>query len=188
MRTRRRRWRALSLARPAGARRQQSMCLCLLAITRIAQGQRQPAREYLAQSLDVARQTSLRFFGPAIFSALALVADDDAERRQALEQGEALLHEGSGQSHLWFYRQAIDAALAAQDWTEAERYASALEDYVRPEPLPWAQLIIERGRALVALGKYGRSDATVAKLAHLREEVRRIHLGSALPGIEAALA
>ena len=105
-----------------------------------------------------------------------------------MQEGEALLGEGSGQSHLWFYRQAIDAALAAQDWAEAERYATALEDYVRLEPLPWAQLIVARGRALVALGKHGRNDVTVGKLAHVRDEIRQVHLGSALPGIEAALA
>ena len=161
--------RALSLARPAGARRQQSMCLCLLAITRIAQGQRQQARDYLAQSLDVARQTSLRFFGPAIFSALALVADDDAERRQALEQGEALLHEGSGKSPVVLStgnRRGARSARLDGSGALCERAGG-----LRPaRAASLAQLIIERGRALVALGKYGRSDATVAKLAHLREE------------------
>jgi hypothetical protein len=35
----------------------------------------------------------------------------------------------------------------------ARAYATALENYTRPEPLPWAELFIGLGRALAARGR-----------------------------------
>jgi hypothetical protein len=55
-------------------------------------------------------------------------------------------------------RAVVDAAdcddrsidLGILDWQGAFRYAATLEEYTRPEPLPWSDLFISRGRALVA--------------------------------------
>src|SRR3712207_8247554 len=48
-----------------------------------------------------------------------------------------------GMSHLWFYRDAMEACLVAGWWDEVNRYAAALEDHMRAEPVPWANLFIE---------------------------------------------
>ena len=65
---------------------------------------------------------------------------------------------------------------------------SSLEAYTRPEPLPWTDFFIARGRALAALGR-GRDDAAhSAALIRLQYEGQRLGLMTALPAIEAALA
>ena len=69
-----------------------------------------------------------------------------------------------------------------------ERHAAALEDYTRPEPLPWAEFHIARGRALATFGR-GSCDATLpAELRHLRDEGSGLGLHYALTRIGAALA
>ena len=82
----------------------------------------------------------------------------------------------------------MDASLDLADHDEAERYAAALEGFTRPEPLPWADFFVARGRALAAFGR-GRRDPTLGReLARLRREGERLGLKVALPAIEAALA
>ena len=180
--------RCLSLARPAGARRYESTVLYVLATLQIAQGNREVAREKLAKSLELARQTGLGFLGAAIFGAIAYAAADPAERRDALEQGEALLREPCvSHCHLWFYWNAIDATLGAGEWDMAVRYAGALEGYVRGEPLPWASLLARRARALAAVGLRGPTEATLSELRRLREQALQAGLGSVLPAIDAVL-
>jgi hypothetical protein len=147
------------------------------------------AREHLAEALDLARETGMGFLGPAVFGGLALAAADAQERRRALQEGEALLRGNCvGHCYYWFYRDALDASLDGGDWDEAERYADALEAYSRPEPLPWAQLMAARARALAAVGRRGLDAAKRVELERLRDEARQAGLGSALPAIDAALA
>jgi tetratricopeptide (TPR) repeat protein len=180
--------RCLSLARPAGARRYESTVLYVLATVLIGQGEREAARQYLSQSLELARQTGMGFLGAAVFGAIAYAAEGPAERKRALEQGEQLLLEPCvSHCHLWFYWNAIDATLAAGEWNSALRYAAALEQYVRDEPLPWGNLLVSRGRALAAVGMDGPSDPALSALRHLREQLSQTGLGSALPALDAVL-
>ena len=82
----------------------------------------------------------------------------------------------------------MEVSLGAGDWNGVERYAKALEDYTRPEPLPWSDFFIARGRTLAAYGQ-GRRDAEVAQeLRRLREEAERVGLKTALPALDAALS
>ena len=180
--------RCLSLARSANARRYESEALYILAMLRIPKGDRAGARGQLAESLELARQTGMGFLGGAIFGAMAYAAADPAERRRALEQGEASLREPCvGHCHLWFYWHAIDATLAAEEWDATTRYANALEDYVRSEPLPWALLLAARGRALAAAGMSGPSSDLLMELRRLREQASQAGLGCALPYIDRIL-
>jgi class 3 adenylate cyclase/tetratricopeptide (TPR) repeat protein len=179
----------LSLARPAGARRYESTVLYVLATVRIGQADRGVARQYLAQSLELARQTGMGFLGAAVFGAIAFAAEGASERKRALEQGEALLREPCvSHCHLWFYSNAIDATLAAHEWDVALRYAAALEEYVRGEPLPWADLLVSRARVLASVGINGPSDQALSELRRLREQALHAGLGSALPAIDSVLA
>ena len=75
----------------------------------------------------------------------------------------------------------------ADDWDAAERYAAALEDYTRPEPLPWADFFIARGRALTRFGRSRRDAALGAELTRLQDEAERVGLRVAPPALERAL-
>jgi class 3 adenylate cyclase/tetratricopeptide (TPR) repeat protein len=181
--------RSLSLARSAGARRYQSVDLYYLAHVRLVEKRVDAARAYLAEALDLAHQTGMGFLGPAIFGGMGLVAADRAERQRALHAGEEILRGNCvGHCYYWFYRDALDASIAGGDWEEAERYADALESYSRAEPIPWAQLMAARARALADVGRHGLDATRRTELERLRHRVQQASLSSALPAIHAALA
>ena len=84
-------------------------------------------------------------------------------------QGAELLRQGAvGHNHLWFYRDAIEAMLAGGDAAGARRYAQALEDYTRAEPLPWAKLFAARGRVLADVLLGHEDEAVRLELARVR--------------------
>jgi hypothetical protein len=127
--------------------------------------------------------------GPEMLSALAVATDDPATREAALCEGEAILLSGCpSHNYLFFYRDAIDASLAAGAWDEAERYAAALKDYTRPEPLPWADFAIARGRALAKWGRGQRQADAAAELHRIAAEAERVGLRAGLPALHQALA
>jgi len=68
-----------------------------------------------------------------------------------LQEGEDLLERGCvSHNYLEFYHLGIEVALGIGDASRALRYAAQLEAYTRDEPVPWADLVIARGRALAA--------------------------------------
>ena len=73
-----------------------------------------------------------------------------------------------------FYRFAMDASLENCKWDETERYASALEEYTRAEPLSWTTFMIERGRALAMFGRGNRGPTIFETLSRLRDSARSI--------------
>ena len=80
----------------------------------------------------------------------------------ALAEGEALLAAGSiSHNYLWFYREAIEAALAWPTTAAVERYAAALEDYTRAEPLPWADFVSPAAARSPPAARGVRDAATV---------------------------
>ncbi len=153
-------------------------------------GRQRPAEALalLAEALAISRETGISFIGPRILGTTALAATDAAVKHDALAEGEEVVRAGCfAHNVMWFYRDAMDASLADGAWDEAERYANALADYTRPEPLPWSDLFIARGRALTAHGRGRRDPETLAALGHLRDEAIRVGFVAALPGLEAAL-
>ena len=123
-----------------------------------------------------------------MFGTAALAAENNLERSEALREGEAIVRRGCNAHNVfWFYRDAIDASLDTEDWDGADRYAAALEAYTSAEPLPWADLIIARGRALAAHGRGERDNAIAAELRRLRDEVDRVGLKVLVPALDAAL-
>ncbi|HET6521639.1 MAG TPA: tetratricopeptide repeat protein, partial [Geminicoccaceae bacterium] len=180
---------ALALSRRLGARRFEAESLLFLGEIEHAAGRRAEALRYLREALAVSRDAGMDYMGPCMLGALARATDDPEERRAALAEGEALLAAGSlSHNHLWFRRDAIEACLAVGDWDGAERHAAALEAHTLAEPLPWAELLIARGRALAAFGRGRRDGATLAELSRLRDEAARAELRIALPALDAALA
>ena len=152
------------------------------------QGEDSEAISAARQGAALARETSRALLGPWCLGVLALACDDPVERRAALDEGEAMLSERTvGHNHLWFYRDAIDASLDAGDLDSAERYAGLMEEFTRPEPLPWSDLFIERGRALVAHVRDPGDGDAYARLAAVKAEINRVNMGTALPAVESAL-
>src|SRR5262249_2309812 len=108
--------------------------------------------------------------------------EDETRRRAALSDGEALLQGNNlAHNHLLFRRDAIEASLLLRDWDGAERHAAALEDFVRPEPLPWTAFLAARARAFAAFGKGCPDDQLDRELQRLRIEGER--LGIRLPDV-----
>jgi class 3 adenylate cyclase/tetratricopeptide (TPR) repeat protein len=179
---------ALALCRRLGARRFESETLIYVADVERASGRRFEALKLLKDALAISRETGIGFFGPAILGALALATEDPQERQRALTEGEALLANGCvSHNYLLFYPDAMEACLIAGDWDGVERYAAALEAYTRPEPLPWADLRIARGRALARYGRGECGEPMLRELRRLREEADRIGWKTALPPLERAL-
>ena len=180
--------RAVALARQLGARRFEAEGLGFLAVVEGAYGRRAAAAALVREALAISRETGMAFIGPALLGWLALHTDDADERRAALEEGEALLAAGSiSHNYIFFYHAGIEAALGAEDCAAAERYAAALEDYTRAEPLPFSDFVIARGRALAAWGRGQRDATAVERLRGLRAHAECAGLRSALGALEAAL-
>jgi class 3 adenylate cyclase/tetratricopeptide (TPR) repeat protein len=172
-----------------GAHRFMQSCLLYLGKAVRAEGRHGQALDLLEQAMAISRETGLGFHGPNILGALAEAAQDPQQRRRALAEGEAIIRAGAvGHNHLRFYPDAITTALDLGEWDEAERYAKALEDYTRPEPLPWSDFYAARGRALAAFGRDGGDENTKAELERLAAEARRLDYRIALPAIEQELA
>ena len=76
----------------------------------------------------------------------------------------------------------------SNEWDEVERYASALEDYTRSEPLPWSDYFVGWGRALSAWGRGRHDSELLTNLECLREQAQSLNLSSALPAINRALS
>ncbi|MDH3631590.1 MAG: adenylate/guanylate cyclase domain-containing protein, partial [Gammaproteobacteria bacterium] len=134
-------------------------------------------------------ESGMTFKGPSVLGLLASVTDDVEQCRSILEKGESMLAEGSvGHNHLDFYEDAMETRLRMGEWDEVDRYAQALEDYTRPEPLPRSDYFIARGRALAAHGRGNRDRAIMAELQHLHDQAESIGRKFVLPALETALA
>ena len=179
---------AMVAARNAGARRYLAVDCTLLAACRRQQGRIAEARELLAEAFELAKQIGIGFIGPTILSAMASAAEAPAERKRLLQEGEAILESCVAHARIMFYRDAIEATLEDRDWDEALRHADALEEFVRPEPLLYAGLVVARARILTALGQRGAEPAILAELNSLRAQVARPGSRGLLPRIDAALA
>jgi len=178
----------LALARRLGAHRFEAALLLWLAKFHALEGHLLEANKTLEEALSISRETGVGFVGPGILGALAVVTDDPAARRRALDEGEEWLRKGCvGHNYFYFYRDAIDASHGSQDWDGADRFAAALEVYTGAEPLPWSDLIIARGRALAAYGRGKRDDAIATELRRLRDQADRVGLKVLVPAIDAAL-
>jgi predicted ATPase/class 3 adenylate cyclase len=106
------------------------------------------ARALLAEALEMSRELGGKFVRASIMGAIGREEEDPEASARALAEGERLLRAGCvGHNHLWFYADAIEAALRHHRWDEAVRFADALEDFTREEPLAGPMLQVARARA-----------------------------------------
>lgn len=180
--------RAQVLARALGAVRFEAEDLVFRALLEFRAGRRQSALAQARDALAFCRGTAMDFIGPTALGALAQISTDEAERLQALAEGEALLAKGSiSHNHFDFHACAIDASLESRDFAAVDRYCAALERYTAAEPIPWSDLAIARGRLLARHGR-GETGAELAKsLQALREHTARLGFDVWLPALDAAM-
>jgi tetratricopeptide (TPR) repeat protein len=180
---------ALNLARQLGARRFEAVGLNDLAMVARAESGLSEGLDLLHRALAVSRETGVSFMGGVILGHLAFTTENPTERHAALTEGAEILRKGAvGHNHLWFLRYAIEASLDSRDWESAELYSAALEDYTRPEPLPWSEFFIARGRVLAACGDGQHSAELIAEIQRLLDNGKRLGLKITLPAMESALA
>jgi class 3 adenylate cyclase/tetratricopeptide (TPR) repeat protein len=181
---------ALALSRQLGARRFDALALAFRAELHRLAGQRAQAFAEAEEAVKITRDTGPAFLGPFALGALARATDDPAIRGKALEEGSVLLRAGAfSANYFLFGRDAIDACLSVGDLEGAERFAAALEDYTRAEPLPLTDFYIARARALVAHGRGSMPAAALAAtLDAVRETGTKLNVRIALPAIETAIA
>ncbi len=178
--------RGLDIAREIGARRYETVCLTNLARVDWQHGKHEEAQEHLRAAWAMSAQTGHGFAGAIVQGAMAVIADNEARRKEALAAGEAMLNQDSlSHSHFWFTLDAMQCSLRAGAWDEAERFAAALEEHTRIEPLVWTDFQVATGRALVRAGR-GSADASVLKAC--RERALALKDATFLPALDVALA
>lgn len=181
--------RETQIIRQLGARRFEAQNMELRARVMLDSGLRREAAELLREALAICREVGTQFSAPKAVSALSRAVEDDGERVRLLAEGADMLRRGAvGHNHLWFYRDAIDAMLSAGDAADALRYAAALEDYTRVEPLPWAEVFVMRGRALARVQQDGSGEEAQRELGRARAALVEAGFSSYLRAVDAALA
>jgi tetratricopeptide (TPR) repeat protein len=178
-----------ALARQLGARRFEAQALEMEARMLLDTGRRAEAATVLREALAICKEAGTQFCGPKVTSALSRAVEDSRERAQLLAEGKEMLSRGAvGHNHLWFYRDAIEALLAAGDPDGALGYVIALEDYARAEPLSWSDLFAARGRALAAALRGGAHGGVRDELVRIRTALRETGLEAFRPAVDAVLA
>ncbi len=182
--------RTLVAARALDARAWKPVAMMWQAIAFQEANRLDEARELLMEAASIIREVGRAFNAGRVLGALALVtADDDQAREAALSEGEAALREGAiSHNYFWFYRFAMDALLGIGEWERVERYAAALDEYTRSEPLPWTEFFIARARALAAFGRGKHGNATLREIERLRNEGNVAGLKGPVEALESALA
>ncbi|MCG8509937.1 MAG: AAA family ATPase [Rhodospirillales bacterium] len=181
--------RAIELEHQIGARRFAGESLLFEAKCRYRAGQPDKAKAALDEALAACRETGIGFMGAWILAELAKRAETAGARNRFLDEAEQVLGDGAvGHSHLWFYREAMEACFAAGDMDQLECYADGLAAYTRDEPLPWADYFTARGRALAAYARGDRAPGLRDELADLRRRADEAGLISTLPTLDGVLS
>jgi class 3 adenylate cyclase/tetratricopeptide (TPR) repeat protein len=181
--------RETQIIRQLGARRFEAQNVEMRARVLLASDHRREATELLREALAICREVGTQFSAPKAMSALSRAVEDDGERARLLDEGADMLDRGAvGHNHLWFYRDAMEAMMSAGDAAGALRYVTALEDYTRAEPLPWADLFVARGRALAHAHQGHSGEETQCELERVRATLVEAGFNSYLPAVDAALA
>ena len=181
---------SLKIIRRTGARLFEGVCVYLLGRFALLRGERARARELTLEGIAILRESEsgMTFGGPIALGILALAAENSDQCHKALAEAESILDAGSvGHNYLNFYEDAMQACLQIEDWDEVDRYARALENYTREEPLPRSDYFIARGRALAAHGRGKRDAATLSELQRLSVDAMKNGLNMSLRGLARAL-
>ena len=173
----------LSIAQSLGARRFVAYFLMVKARREFEAGDSNASRT-IKEANEIARETP-GYVLPLGLGLAALIAGDTKERTAALAAGEQTLAAGTvAHNVIFFHRFAIEACLAAKDWSGVEHHAAVLERGMATEPIPMADFLVAHARALAAAGR-GRKDA--GELGRLVEEASRVGWQAMVRSLETAL-
>ena len=151
------------------ARRYEAIILGTCAELALAEGRRAEALALAREGLARSEETSPGFAGPILFGLLALLELSPTGQAAALAAGEGLLAKGAvGHNHFWFRRYAIEQALLANKYDDADRHAEALAARTADERLAYSDIIVERGRILARMGRGTATEEDERWLAALR--------------------
>jgi tetratricopeptide (TPR) repeat protein len=160
---------ALEKARALGARRYESILLPPIALVHFVAGRHEEAERAVREAMAIAEETGPGFCGAIICGIASKVERDPERRAAAIARGEALLREtGLSHNHIWFRFYAIDWAIDNRDWAEVERQIGRLAQYTAVEPLPFADLMIDRARTLMRLIRNPEDPNALAELDRLK--------------------
>ncbi|MCH8111844.1 MAG: tetratricopeptide repeat protein, partial [Proteobacteria bacterium] len=178
----------LAVARRIGARRFEAWFLASLAKAAFMEGRRDEAVTLVTEAIAISRETGLTFVGPMCLGILALVTDDPTVRREALAEGERILAEECvSHNYLFFYSDAMVVCAGTGESANILRYADALEEHFRAEPLRWSDYYVRWGRALAAFGAGEGGEKNLGDLRQLRQQAEDLGVAAALPALDAAL-
>lgn len=180
--------RSAALARQIGARRFEIEARVLAGLAHHGLGTDGEALAILTEAADQARAEAATYCAPWALAALALVRGSPAEGRRLLDEGRDLLQRGSvSPNHFELHAIGIEFSLRCGDTDGALRHAADLATYTRDEPLPWVDLVVGRGRALVAAARNPGHGATVEVLRQTLQRARAMGFAALAPRLEAAL-
>ncbi len=169
--------RALTIAREVGARRFEAELLSQSALLREELGEHQLACAMIVQAEAMAEQVSPEYMLAWVLAIKAYILDDPRVSADLLAEGEVQLQQGAvSHNYLHFCEVAIDVSHRLNDAEGLKHYADMLRRYTQDEPLPWAELMIERAQMLVDHHK-GMTDRRA--LSALRDKILACGLGRA---------
>jgi tetratricopeptide (TPR) repeat protein len=119
----------------------------------------------LEEGIEFARSTGFAFHGPSIVSALAVLVDDSARRRDLMEKALTACSIGCvGHNQFMVYADGIDVAYGLGDVDLLKRLIALTTDYAEGESLAWSNFQALRGRAL--LGRLLQGDIPEVRKAN----------------------
>ena len=171
---------SLMIAQSAGIRLREALALIKLAEISIEEGDRETARRLAQKAID---QSNGPYIAPWSLATLALTASDFGQAQEHIRKAEEIMSAQSSSSHNHFHlrKAQIDIALRHGDWSLAERAADHLEVYTGPEPLPWTDFHIKRGRLIAKLGRDEQDEQSAQLMAELGETCKETGMKVQLP-------
>ena len=126
------------------------------------------AREYAQKAIEDGDSTYVRPWALAIG---ARTEENPSKAKDLYTEADAMLNAGTSVAHDHFHIRVLqmEDSLDRENWSAVDRAADKLEEFTKPEPLPWTDFHICRGRAIAAWGRGNGCEQTVERLADLRK-------------------
>jgi DNA-binding SARP family transcriptional activator len=176
--------RGIAIARHLGARRFEAELMSTQGHVIGELGGSPDAQILLQRASSLALEVARRYCASWCFAVQALHLPNSERARELLDQGEALLAEGSiCHNHLEFRRFAIEFSLRHADFREARRHAAALRLYTKDEPFAWSELIVRRAEYLADRAEQPERVDLAARRAALVADVEAADFRWLLRGV-----